>query len=430
MPCVLTAQDISGARGAMTLAIQIAAHALGLGENDRLQLTSYLIGDYDTCVAPSLLAKTGKPPKTTVSDLAAAGNITRTGIYPQLERLAASLEDCALAIVMLLHARGDYVDHAVWMACYVDSPVGRGATGPCIIGSTTKRRQRCYGLALAGGDMALAAILGIPANAMTGAELARGLAQMLARADRVAQRLREYAAGGAGTAELEVFGLKPATLATYDPPSALLSTALPIGPVEPAAGWRRPITPEPDALIAHAGAAAPVHTVLEANVTATRTGWHTITARALQSMLAHATSIGLNVATRPALLRYDRSDDGRELQRIFYRSEPTTSAGMGDPSSSPSVVKGFRIIGFPDLTAGSLSRSDSLLHARAIAYAEYIAGDDPYGKCLERFGLDLAPAAIKATDPNPRAFLRALRIAENALLVATVRSRQAAELAA
>jgi hypothetical protein len=323
---------------------------------------------------------------------------------------------------MLLDARGEFVGHTVWLACHVESPVGRETKGTCITGTANSRRQTLLGLAIAGGDMALPAILmEVPSETLSVKELARSLSGMLSRADAVAQKLREYASATHDSGILRRFELTRVELSNYTPPQALLCPILPVGPALAPAGWRAPLVPDMEELLAHCDAAKPQHVVLAADLKPTQGAWHDIKPKRLQQMVAFAISIGLNVIARPSQLHYDRADAGDALHRIHLQ------ARLGDPPGEPEFASsrlGFLLHGFPQ--AVPLQPETDREFARAIAYSEFIAGKDPQGSCIPRFAQEMAPAAVPAREARP--IVRALRIMQNAPLVMLARKRQADSL--
>jgi hypothetical protein len=419
-PCVFTAEDIDGATAPGRQALRIAMAALGLTDSDRERIERFLVGDYERHVASAIAAR--ERPTTTASALASLANLQRTGIYRHLERLAPLIEDCALAAVMLIDARGEFVGHTVWLVCHVESPVGRETKGTCITGTANSRRQTLFGLAIAGGDMTLPAILTeVPSETLSTKELAHDLAGMLLRADAVAQKLREYASALQDAGPLREFELTRAELANYTPPRALLCPALSVGPTVEPAGWRTSLVPDMDELLQHSGAAKPQHVVLAADLKPVQGAWHDIKPRRLQQMVAFAINIGLNLLARPSQLHYDRADAGDALHRIHLHAQSDGIDG-GQPFASSRL--GFLLHGFP--RAAPPQPDTDREFARAIAYSEFIAGKDPHGGCLLRFAQQMAPAAVPAREARP--VVRALRIMQNTPLVMLARKRQADNL--
>lgn len=324
-----------------------------------------------------------------------------------------------MALVMLLAARGDFCSSTAWRICELQSPVGRDATGPGVVGA----RQRLFGLSLAGGDVDIPAILATPSENMGPPELTERLGDMLTVVQTVANKARLYAKEG-DQSLLASLDLSRPMLAGYDLTSTLLAPELHVGLLSEA-GWELPLRIGN----AHTAKLALLHGFRAVLAESDNqpyggtNGWHQIKPAAMRNLLSLGGIVGLDIATRPSLVTYwmrvDAADNDEVPTGSLHRRQYAADAEGEEETSAVAGELSYTVAGL------HLETSQDL--AKAIAYAEFLArarGE----RCLERFGAQLTPSLVKAHKPEVRTLHRALRMMFNAALVSVGRRRQATHL--
>jgi hypothetical protein len=406
-PLAITARDVQDAGRLLESAVPLVADIVGADPHIELRVATLLRSDAKY-LEPHLLDPKRKRMSQTIDGLAKGAFTSRTSLYPHMGEVATWLEEFSIAFAILLAARGDYFDRTLWRLCEVDSPVGRGAQVPGMIGHV----QRLIGIALSGGDMDLPVLLAAPGEDLDDAALAYQLGGMALRVAEVADKVRRYRTRADG-AKLREFGLDPDALREFEPSRTLLGTALRAGP-ETRGGWLAPLYPGSPEMAQLARDAGFVHTVLETADGPPRSGegWTRLSQTLLNQIGARAAIFGLDVAVRGTQAAIYRRDDGRAVSR----------RQLADASGSERALA--REMTF-DVQGLDFIKPNEL--AQAVVFAEFLATSPHAKRCNERFGRDLTPAYVKAPKPESRALFRALRTMRNHALVTVARRRQADE---
>jgi hypothetical protein len=426
---VLTPEDVVAAQRLLATAIPLACGVVGLNANTASKITNLLRADYEY-LRPILLddrslqrdvivTSPGERHVMTTQQLAGEAHMSRAGLYRALESLTPSVEHCAVAFVMLLAARGDFCSATAWRICEVESPVGRDAAGPGIVGS----RQRLFGVSLIGGDVDVPAILAAPSKDMGKPELVARLGQMLLVLQSTASRARRYPAEG-DPSILATFGLPQRVLAEYDFMSTLLAPELHVSSLTDA-GWERPLrigNAQTTKLALQHGFASVV-AESDDNPYEAKQGWRQIKPEAFNVLASLSGIVGLDLALRPSLVTYwmrvdAEGDDGIPVGALHRRLH---AADAEDEPGEPAMAGelGYAVAGLRLGTPREL--------AKAIAYAEFLARGRGE-RCVKRFGEQLTPSLVKATKTEVRSLHRALRIMFNAALISVGRHRQVERL--
>jgi hypothetical protein len=408
VPFELRPEDIPAATELLAQAVPIVFDALGFDETSRLKIQALLRSDL-IYLEPFLLEPSSRRPAMTVSRLAKGANIARSNVYTHSGDLATKAQRCALALTMLLAARGDFCDASMWMVCELDSRVGRGSTSPGRVGS----RQRLWGIALVGGDVMLPAFLAAPADEMDETRLAKALNHMLRELSRVAERLRSYASTPAANGRLEVLGLTADDLLAYTAMNTILVPELHLRPGP--RPWLGPIAlPRETAqtLVDDHGFG---HAIVEISDDpyGCPAEWKHLSWKALAELAPYVAHADLDLGFKPSSASYFFRRDGTVLHR---RQHPTSADGKQALANDLS----YAISGF------DLRNIESM--GTAIAYIEFLATKTHIQQCGERYAEQLTPALLKAHEAEQRALVRALRMTRNSALVAVGRDRQAREL--
>lgn len=427
-PLVLTPEDVVGAERLLATAAPLVCALVGLNANTASKVRNLLRADYEylrpllldpAAVKRNLIAAASSDrPVMTTQQLAGEAHVSRTALYRTLESLTPSVEECAVALVMLLAARGDFCASTAWRICELESPIGRDATGPGIVGS----RQRLFGLSIAGGDVDIPAILGAPSANMGAADLVQRLGEMLTVVQNVAKKAKLYADQG-DPSVLASFELPRQMLAGSDTTATLLAPELHVGSLSDA-GWELPlrIGNAQTAKLALRHGFANVLAESEDHPYEGVNGWHQIKPEAMRNLLSLGGVVGLDIATRPSLVTYwmrvDDDDDDVPTGSLHRRQHAADAEGE---------QSGSAVAGEMSYTVAGLHLDKSQDLAKAIAYTEFLARSRGE-RCVERFGAQLTPSLVKARKPEVRALHRALRIMFNAALISVGRRRQAARL--
>jgi hypothetical protein len=408
---VIIEPDLLDALDSIGTVIPIVCEALGFSAARSLQIESLIRADYETYVLPALRARR-TPKVATVKGLANEGNIARSAVNKSLESFTEELEECALALPMLYQARGEFVARSAWHVVEIRSPVGKGASGPGIVGG----QQLLYGLARVGGDICLPTFLRAPDAHTDEKIVTRVIHDALERAHAVAAKLSDYALTDEHA--LRALDISPASLAEQTVAGALLVPQLHVGSASEDSEWALPVHPNAGALWEMVRPLGIERLVAEApDDPRTDLGaWDRIPPEQLRQLLAFAGQMGLDTAVRGSAVTYLLRADGL----IYHRHQ---HAGAGARASRGVAQRmSFDVAGFHDPLDRLRAR------AEAIGYIEYLATSETPLRCAERFGAQHAPALIKA--PNARPLLCALRMITNDLVVCAARRRQAQELAA
>lgn len=423
-PLVVTAQDPTPALDSLSRAMPLVREVVGLSSSTATVLANLLRSqsEYLTRVLFGPDASLGLSPAdpgsrwpiATVQDLASGAHLSRSSLYRMVTELRPIIEECAVALVTLLGARGDFA-RTVWRICELDSPVGRDASGPGVVGG----RQRLFGVSLAGGDVDVPAIVRPPADEMATEDVLRELDEMLETVSRVRDRLRIYAA--ATRPELTNLGIDRSTLTDHAPKSVLLMPGITVGgftPVMTSGRRGHPWRWSPVFGGANFTRAARLrgfdHAVAETDESPS-SGWSQIRPDVLRRLSGLGVLVDLDIALQPSSVSYWVRQDDLAGEGNLHRRQHAT----GDDSQAVAGAMNFSVLGLRLDTAKDL--------AVAISYAEFLA----QGKSLrfaQQFGDQLAPSFVKAQSEDVRAVFRGLRIMLNAALISAVRRRQAKAL--
>lgn len=406
-PYVLAREDVSAAHALVAQALPLIADVCGFDRNTEYKLQSLFRADYE--YLKSVLAD-GNPRKTmTLTELAARANVSRSSLYDKARELRVRLEECSVAITMLLSARGVFCDFSLWIACELASPVGRDARGPGIHG----QRQDLIAIARAGGDMVMPAVVSTPSAQMAVSGLAQTalatqLEDMLRPVIRVANSLTAYH----GSEKLGAFGLTPSSIAD-ELLSTLLVPELHAGPRD-GNDWSGPVNLDAESAANLAAKCGLEQSIVESDDTPSgASGWIKVQPARLRRLAGLVCSSGLDIAFRPSSVTYSIRIDSSGIHRYQIAAEPGERAVSTELSYT--------------LTGFDLSEPRQL--ARAIAYVEFMATSPHVARCAQRFGDQLTPSLLKAHDDDQRGLLRALRSTFNAALLAVGREREATDAA-
>ena len=399
-PLVLTEADVIAAEALLDETFpHLHGGALGIDMSTSWMIRSLLRADLEL-LTPAVLG-TERHRVSTVGQLAARGHVSRSSIY-SASSLAPSMARCALALVTLLAARGDFGDATVWRACDLSSPVGRGANGPGIVGG----RQQLFGISLAGGDVDVPAILATPTANLDKAGLRSELEQMVGAVLHVADEVRAYA-------ESELLGLDAQRGLAVRP--ALLAPQLNVG--TPVLGWLYPIALGDTNLAQVAVRNGFASAVVEIEATPYgQHGWRRIEPDRLARLLGLVGSVDLDISIQPSAVTYWVREAVEGKSGALHRRQHSTGheAGTAVAGDLNYVVEGLDLRNNQEL-------------ARALAYVELLASGRGQ-RFVQTFGEQLAPTLVKASSPELRSMYRSMRMILNAALVSVGRSRQAALL--
>jgi hypothetical protein len=414
--------DIPEARRLLSAAVPLVGDLLGLDQARSRTLINFLDADFNSFVAPAILAGT-RPRLVTGLGLANAAHCSRPMLYGHLDWLAEAAEDCGLGLLLLLAARGDFLEHTVWRISELDSPVGRAAKGAGIADGS--HLQRLLGPMLTGADMHVPGLLSPPGDEhLDERRLAHQLDGMIARIDNVAARVAAYA-DAADNNLLRRFALTDDALRAYTAPRTLLVPRLTVGP-QITGGRLTELGADIGTLMRTIKTRRFDNAIVETNDDAyarrSRPDW--IDSRLVSQLLAKAVTFRFDITVRAAEVSYAVTPRSGHwvLHRRQHDDDRRSRAIMVAAEAS------FALIGF-DLDPRCATRFDPEL-ARAILYTELLATSTHPSDCGTRFGEKLAPSYAKPPGATPRAFIRALRTISNSALVAVARQRQAADLAA
>jgi hypothetical protein len=405
---VLTEGDLLIALDEIGTVLPVVCEALRVPHARSILIENLVRGDFETYLQPAL-GESEVPKSATMREIGRAAHIGHSALYNMLDSLIFALESCALAIPLLLEARGEFVNHTVWYVTELDSPVGKEASGPGIVAG----RQQLYGLARAGGDMCLPACLRAPAENIDKKQLTKAITDMLKRANDVTAALRVYARSqenGLATLDVDTGKLIEGTSG-----DTLLAPELHVG-MSANGDWRTSIAPNAAALWEAVRPLGIARVVVESSVDhlAEPDGWTRVPPERLEQMLPFASQMGLDTAVRASEVAYLLRRDGLALHRHQHVDVPPSRALTGISQSMS-----FEIAGFDDLLSNRR-------WAEAIGYIEYLVTSEHPRGCAARFGERHVPGAIKA--PNARPLLCAIRMISNDLLVSAARRRQVNEL--
>lgn len=416
-PYALAAVDIAAARQLLKDALPVAFDVVGVDRNARPMIASLLSSDYGY-LEPHLNEYADRDrgadprrPVLTVSGLTAGAPMSRATFYARSEELLEKLQDCAVALGLLLAARGDFCDTTVLRAFELDALVGDEAKGPGILG----RHQRLFGIAIASGDMTIPLFLAVPFENMNASLLLEELTRMIGRIRRVAGLVKDFAARTDGES-LRTIDLSVEMLNAYNPMSALLVPQLRLGPIQAVGGWFTPLTVPRLSTTAVADDYGLQHTVWEidsSRLYGRPHDWTRIDPYELRRLFGYSRTFGLDLAAHEGHVAYWVRKDRTALHRRQL------DAGAHEPG----VRTEARKLTYALQNVGS----SSLELARAIAYTEFLAANDHSMQCGARFASQLTPALVQAPRDSTRGVVRALRIIYNAALVAVGRQREADE---
>ncbi|MEA2184253.1 MAG: hypothetical protein QOF69_3438 [Solirubrobacteraceae bacterium] len=413
-PLLATPDDLDAAIGLLLDLMPVVCTIAGMDKNSEMKLTSLLRSDFKY-LRPVFGAPVKDRPVTTVQLLAKEANLGRAGIYRSLDVLAFHATECALALVMVLAARGAYCDSTVWQVCELDSPVGREASGPGIVGS----RQRLFGLSLTGGDVEVPTILHAPKPSMNEAEFVLALDAMLEALERMNRKIDAYASEN-DKQRLDRIGMTASELASYDRMGTLVGSELHLGPLTDG-GWEGPVQVGTSEAVEVAVNRGFERVVLECNDDPYQGSdeWVQIRPFMLRKLAGLAPTIGLDVGFRPSRVTYLMHNDGDD-RGLLHRRQHAPESHEEATGAAVAGRLSYSLAGF------DLGKPTEL--GPAIAYGEFLATNEHGPPCRERFGEQLTPSLVKAQNPESRTLVRALRIMFNAALVAVVRQRQARSL--
>jgi AcrR family transcriptional regulator len=405
VPYEIQPEDVAAARELIRGALPIVFGALDIDPASRLKIEALLRSDMDY-LEPFLLEHAPHRPAMTVSRLAKGANIARSNLYAHCASLATKMQRCALALTMLLAARGDFCDASMWMACELDSPVGRGSSGPGRVGG----RQRLWGIALVGGDVMLPVILTAPTVDMDEAALLAQLEQMLDDLAYVVARLRLYAAVAA-PAQLEEFGLAVGDLLAYSAMTTIMVPELHLGAGAPDR-WLEPVELSPDAAQMLVTEHAFDRSVVEVSDEpySRPTVWKQLSRQAMLEIASRVARTDLDLGFRPSSVTYYIRRNGTVIHR---RQHPTSADGKQVVANDMSYA----------ISGWNLRNLESM--SSLIACIEFLATKTHIQECGHRCAEQLTPCLLKAHEDEQRALVFALRTTLNSALVAVGRDRQA-----
>lgn len=410
-PLVTQHDDVAATRALLEDVMPTVCAIVGVSDEVQAKITSLLRSDAQ--YVENVIAGPGRTrPVMTVHRLAKHAALSRPSLYRDLPALSRASEELAIALVLVLAARGDYCDATVWQVCELDTQVGRDASGPGIVGG----RQRLFGIALAGGDVVVPAILQTPVADMLEVDFVSELDTMLESVATVISKTRQFARSSNGQLLARV-GITPSTIDRYAPESTLLGTELHLGRRAPA-GWESPTRVTGSAIAKVAFNHGFRHVVYQTDRSLDdELEWMLIRAPALREIAGRVAVSGFDLAIRPSRVSYLTHTGHAGVGALQRRQLFATPDDRGFALAGS---LGFHAAGF------SLDRADEL--AKAVTYAEFLATNEHSGSMLDRFSRQLTPALVKAQNPESRALIRALRMLFNAALVSVVRQRQARQL--
>jgi hypothetical protein len=422
---VVTAEDVQEAKRLLDAAVPLMCDLLGLKPERAQDVSSLIQADYRTYVVAVHGGDATEPPRkpgpTFVATLAQAAHLGRTTLYTKMRWLVPALEDLAVALPVLLAARGDFVGSVVWRISDLQSPVGREAHGLGISG----RQQSLYGPALVGGDMHVPAFLACAPEDADGRQLAQRIVEQLEGINRVAKNVAARAAL-VDRWKFEAFGLPAERLDNWPRQTIVLVPELRVGPVVDGSWPEVARTHVPT--FARGIAALPrcsAVVAVEDHPYDHPQEWVRLEHRRLQRLLANAAILGLDVGVPPSHLTYMLRTRG-DVTVLHRRWE----AGAGSDAAHWHLVSdqmSHALVGF-SVNATDTDRDHEQRLASALGFVEYLATSQHAKDCGARFGQTFQPSNVKAARPEQRALVRALRMISNTAVVAVTRERQAREL--
>ena len=306
-PLVFTGDDVLGAQRLIDDLLPLACAVLRLDSSTALKITNLLRADLDL-LAPVF---DGAPARVaSIVSLADHAHMSRSSLYAALPGLAEQATRCGIAVITLLAARGDLGDSFAWRLCEIDSPVGREAKGPGIVGS----RQRLFGISLVGADVDFPAILITPTDHFDKPRLLSDVQRMLGDVLGIAAEIRRYAVYGDGSL-LAHLGLSKAAVANRDLTPAFLATDLQVGSPGPA-GWEQSLTLGDTSVGVDAVRRGFASAVVETNrggpgsPDADSRRWRRVPSDELRRLIG-VVAVDLDITIRPSLATYWISDDIR-----------------------------------------------------------------------------------------------------------------------
>jgi hypothetical protein len=410
----ITAEDLAPAWTLLETAMPVLLGGARTGKVVGGTVMNYLKADYQTYVRPAI-ERRRRPTCLFAETLATNAAWSRTAMYDQLPDLVPQAEACAIALVMLLDLRQDFLGHRIWQLCELDSHVGRGAKGPGI--PEHGQFQRLFGLMLGGLDMHLPALVETPASRqLDSAGAARQISSLIKRLGDTQTALARSASAVRPEA-LQELETTTQGLMRYRAPADLLVPRLLIG-ADRGAGRFTALGPEPSDVPQILAQANLKRAVVEVDHEPYRGSLPWIDEILLNEYFGEAVGVRLDVSFRAASASYALTGDLQKspvLHRHQHEDDRQgASARAGDMS--------FALVGF-GLAADCERTLDESL-AAAIAYAEFMATSTHPSECAQRFGAALAPSYIKSHDDLPRRFVRALRVISNSALASVARKRQ------
>lgn len=394
-----TMADLTAASELLDSALPVVFDVLDIDAASRPRIAALLRSGM-ACQEGAVRQRPQGPPMT-VRRLAQEAHISRASIYSRLAELGTQVQHCALALTMLLAARGDLREASTWMICEIDSLVGRRASGP----GTVASGGRLLGVALVGRDVTLPVMLVTPPPAMTQLEFAEELNRMLSEIAFVASRLRTSYA----TARLQTLGLSAHDLLVYMPTTTVLVPELYV--------HRGRDDRRVDPLVLPGEAArrlAPDHgfahgmVEINDNPQIKPEEWVRLVPETRSGLLPFDAGTDFHMSPHLASVSYYLRRDGSVLHR-------RQRSALIDPVQGVRTDVSFALSGFNARDIYSMSS--------AIGYAELLAAKTEVRRCNDRFADQLRPGLVKAQGADQRTLLHALQMTCNMALVAVGRDR-------